>query len=194
LLSRRENATDIAGRDNVFFVIPAGVMRELDGLKRNPEKWERAVEATKQIEELIKMKKARIETQKSRYFNALASKVDEEVVATAVDMRKEGKVILFSIDHAQRALALQEGIEVSDRLDDYLNNRSLEKVLALQEKIDTYLGIKVKSDNKMTNRTKIDSKDVSNFWKMFAITFFLSSFLGVIAFLIAFVLVVGRGW
>ena len=106
-------ATGVAERlrdGEAFFVVPAGVMRELDGLKKNPEKGKRALEAIKRIEELIRKGRARIETRKSEYYNALASKTDEEVVAVAKRLKEKGRVRLVSFDNAQKALARDVGI------------------------------------------------------------------------------------
>lgn len=95
----------------VVFVIPAGVMRELDGLKRNPEKGRKALASTKRIEELVRAGRAKIETKNGRYYNVLASKTDEEVVRTAKKLKKKGEVFLLTTDKAQLALARQEGID-----------------------------------------------------------------------------------
>lgn len=95
-----------------FFVVPAGVMRELDGLKKNAEKGRRALEAIKRIEELVRKGRARIETKKSEYYNALASKTDEEVVGVAKKLKEEAEIFLLTTDRAQIALAKQLNIKV----------------------------------------------------------------------------------
>jgi len=113
-----KDAVEIARKvPEAFFVIPAGVMRELDGLKRNIEKGRRALEATKRIEELVRLGRARIETKREKYYNALASKTDEEVVRVAEKMagriEGKGKVFLLTTDKAQQALARQFGIGIT---------------------------------------------------------------------------------
>jgi len=63
-----------------FFFVPAGVMRELDGLKRDPKRGKRALEAMKRIQELVSMGRCRIVEGNERRKGMLASPVDEEVV------------------------------------------------------------------------------------------------------------------
>jgi len=108
------DAVEIARKvPEAFFVIPAGVMRELDGLKRNPEKGKRALESTKRIEELVRFGRARIETRNGEYYNVLASKTDEEVVGVAEKLKEIGKVFLLTTDKAQLALAKQLNINLA---------------------------------------------------------------------------------
>ena len=106
-----KDAVEIARKNpEVVFAIPAGVMRELDGLKRNPDKRRRALASTKKIEELVRAGRARIETKNGKYYNVLASKTDEEVVGTAKRLKRKGDVFLLTTDRAQLALASQENI------------------------------------------------------------------------------------
>ena len=94
-------------------IVPSSVMRELDGLKKNPDTKDRATEATKRIAELIKEGKAQIMSPTIKpSYNTLSSKTDEEVVAVAEELKKEGQknVTILSLDHGIHALAGNRGI------------------------------------------------------------------------------------
>ncbi len=106
------DAIDIAEKaPEVFFVIPAGVMRELDGLKYNENKTEKAREATKQIFNLIQKRKAEIVKGTKLIEGFLSSPVDEEVLSVAKSLERKAKVILLTTDYAMMAVAENEKIE-----------------------------------------------------------------------------------
>ncbi len=96
---------------DILFVIPAGTMRELDGLKYNESKAERAREATKQIFELIQKKKAKIVKGKNSIEGFLSSPVDEEVLSVAKNLKKRAETVLLTTDYAMMAIAENEGIK-----------------------------------------------------------------------------------
>jgi len=102
-------AVDVVDRledGDPFFFVPAGVMCELDGLKRDPKRGKRALEATKRIHELVSMGRCRIVEGNGRRRGVLASPVDEEVVEIARALgEKTGNVYLLTIDRAQMAVA-----------------------------------------------------------------------------------------
>ena len=108
-------AVDVVDRledGDPFFFVPAGVMRELDGLKRDSKRGKRALEATKRIHELISMGRCRIVEGNGRRKGMLASPVDEEVVEIARTLReKAGNVYLLTTDRAQMAVAENVGVE-----------------------------------------------------------------------------------
>ena len=121
------DAVEIAEKmPEAFFVVPAGVMRELDGLKKNAEKGRRALESIKRIEELIRKGRAKIETRKSEYYNALASKTDEEVVAVAKRLKeKKLKTLILTTDKGQIALAFDQKINIARIADSSQNHDNI---------------------------------------------------------------------
>ncbi|GEM_PF-5843639 len=126
------SAVDIAEKtSNVFFVIPGGVLKELDGLKKNDNlaRRSKALYATKQIKELLEKGKGKIITNgKKREFGCLNSIVDEEVISVAKALNKEGKnVIVLTTDYAQTALGKNENITTSKTLDTVLLKDSVKK-------------------------------------------------------------------
>jgi len=128
-------AVEIAEKtDNLFFVIPGGVLKELDGLKKNDNqaRKNKALYATKQIKELMEKGKGEIITNgKKKEFGCLNSIVDEEVISVAKALNKEGKnVIVLTTDYAQTALGKNEKLKtlkflssLSDRNKDTVYNK-----------------------------------------------------------------------
>ena len=109
-------ATEVAERlsdGKAFFVVPTGVMRELDGLKKaEGEKGKKAFEATRRIHELVSMGRARIVRGNGSVKGVLASPVDEEVLSVAREWKEKGKTYLLTTDRAQMAVANQQNIFV----------------------------------------------------------------------------------
>ncbi len=76
------------------------------------KKKELAYNSIKQIGELIDKGRAKLLTNEGKYYNVFSSKVDEEVIKVAENLKNEGKkVFLLTIDNAQMILAKQKGIE-----------------------------------------------------------------------------------
>lgn len=97
-------------------IIPSRVLRELDGLKKNPSKGRRALAATRVIYHLVRSGKGtRVYARVSGAY--LSSLADEEGVALAKRFRRKGyRVLLLSTDYAQRALAESQGVETASSL------------------------------------------------------------------------------
>ncbi len=104
-----------------FFVIPSGVMRELDGLKKNPDKGKKALEATRQINKLISMGREKIVKGNGSVKGFLPCPVDEEVISVAKEWKAKGKTYLLTTDQAMMAVAKNEGIPIR-----YLTNKAID--------------------------------------------------------------------
>jgi len=102
------------------FVIPSGVIHQLDLLKKvtDEEKVLRARRATTTIFEGQKKKNVTITKEKPSTVNLFPDKIGNEVIATALKLKKEGSdVILHTMDKSMQAIAASQGIKVNSEVE-----------------------------------------------------------------------------
>lgn len=106
-------------------IIPAAVIRQLDGLKSSdPERASTARRASRFIEEAIMRTKAQI-CHGYDHVDILASPADNKIVGAAIllDRRKDDRVVLLTTDRNMRIAARAMGVEAgfSEYLKEFTN-------------------------------------------------------------------------
>ncbi len=106
----------ILGIQNGLFIIPSGVLKEIDGLKKNKNLSDKAINAERNIFLLVKNKKGIIENTTER-LNTLSSHVDEQVVIIGEKLKKQGKkVYVLTTDMGIKTLCVMKRIPYSSSL------------------------------------------------------------------------------
>ncbi len=112
-------ARQTIGKNKKFlFIIPKGVLREIDGLKKDENKKQKALETEKTIKLLVKNKEGYIYgLKKEEKLRALSSTTDEEVVSVAKKLKEKGKnTIILTTDNGIKILGESFEIPYQDEL------------------------------------------------------------------------------